>query len=292
MASPISAGEIYAMTKFAYDVLRSCQKAKGDFDQIANEVSAMRTVLQLAHLECENPVSILNVTDSKDKSNRKALAIHLKRCKKALEDVEACLKRYSNMSAMDRLAWSLRGRDEVKNLESNLSSFATQLDSFFVQLSVKGVGAVWEGIGRIEEALERLGGDDGAAVHEVMQGHNRSRTTPQRSEQYKSIIADYAKQVSQSKSFAPPTPRARTPESRGRKGSLLSVPNNKDQVRSKSANTPGAKNLDVRRNSVSNTKPLVKGRPKHELECWLIQIKTGQIAFVDWEFSEKMVQCR
>lgn len=296
MASPISAGEVYAVAKFAYDLFRSCQKAKGQFDQVANEVSAMRAILQMAHLECKNPMSILNKTDTKDRANRKALGIHLRRCNQALEDTEACLKRFNKMSAIDKIAWSWSGRDEIKGLESNLSSFATQLDSFIGQLALKGVGAVYEGIGRIEEALERLGGNDGAAVKDVMQGLDQSNMTPQCTEQYKSIISDYAKEVSSSTNFGSMAPkRAQTPDPRGRNISngSLGVPTTPNEYRSKSADTPrGAKNLEVKKDPGLSTMIAARKKPRQTLECWLIQIKSGHLSLVTWEFSEKLVQTR
>lgn len=85
----------------------------------------MPTVVELVHIECEDPLSILNVVDKKEKTIRKQLGVHIRNCKQALEDVEASLKRYSKMSAMDKMTWVFKGHDEVNELESNLSSFVT-----------------------------------------------------------------------------------------------------------------------------------------------------------------------
>ena len=258
----------------------------------------MRTVVELVHIDCEDPLSILNVVDNKEKTIRKQLGIHIRNCKQALEDVEASLKRYTKMSAMDKVAWVFKGHDEVNELESNLSSFATQLDSFVNGLTLKGVGAVYQnqrkiqrGIGRIEEALEKTKGNDKAAVQKVMQEVDQSNSSPESTERYKSIIADYAHEVSCSTNFT--KPRAQTPDpTRGRKDSTSSLAVPVAQKRAKSADTSkGAKHLDVKSPPINKKAPL-KNKPKHTLECWLIQIKSGHLTFLTWQLSEKEIQCR
>ncbi len=47
------------------------------------------------------------------------------------------------MSAIAKFAWSFRGRDEVKSLVSNRSSFATQLDFFLANQ----LGGCWSYVG-------------------------------------------------------------------------------------------------------------------------------------------------
>ncbi len=219
----------------------------------------MRTAIELTHLECENPLSILNVTDNEGKSNRKALSIQIRNCKQILKDMDACLKRYKNMSAVDRPAWAWSGHDEVKSPESNLSSLATQLDHSFDILAVKGMGVVYSGLGRIEIALEKTEGNYGAAVKEAMVDLDQSRMTAQCTERYKTIVSDYAKQVSQSTSFS--VPRAQTPllDLRGRKCSkdalIVPVAN-----RSKSADTQ--KGAQRKKSSPSKGKVLRKRQAK------------------------------
>jgi len=262
------------------------------------ELFAMRTVVELVHLDCEDPTSILNVVDNKKKTIRKQLGIHIRNCQQALLDVEACVKRYEKLSTMDKLAWAWKGHGDVKDLESNLSSFATQLDSFVNSLTLRGVGAIYQkqrniqiGIGRIEEALEKAKGDDKAAIKEVMQEVGETRTSRESTERYKSIISDYAHEVSRSTSFT--QTRAQTPDApRGRKDSSGSLDVPAAQNRAKSADTSiGANNIDVKKGSLPNKKTAVS-KTKNTLECWLIQIKSGHLTIVTRQLCEKEIQCR
>ena len=259
----------------------------------------MRTVVELVHIDCENPSSILNVVDNKEKTLRKQLGVHIRNCKQALQDVEASLKKYSNMSAMDKLAWVFNGHDEVNELKSNLSSFATQLDGFVDGLTLEGVGVIYKnqrkiqrGIGRIEEALEKSKGNDRVAVQKVMQEVDHSMSSPKSTERYKSIISDYAHEVSCSTSFT--KPRAQTPDpTRGRKDSTSTFTAPGTHNRAKSANTSkGAKHLDVKKSPPARKNDPLKNKPKHKLECWLIQIKSGNLTFLTWQLSEKEIQTR
>ena len=294
MASPVSASEIYGVAKFAFNLFKACKASKGNFDQIAKELLAMRTVIDIAHLQCEDPLSMLNVTDNQEKRNRKATSIHIGNCNRALKDVETCLKRYSQMSAWDKMTWALGGHDEVKGLESNLSSFATQLNGFLTGLTAIGVGAVYEkqknmysGIERIEIALENADGDYKVAVKEVIAHLDKTRISAQCSERYERSCSDYAKELSQSTSFTPP--RARAPDARGQKGSksILGI-----AAVNRAQSTDVAKHAKGTEKSLGKKKPLAKKKPKFTLECWLIQIKSGHLSFLTWEFLEKDLQPR
>ena len=259
----------------------------------------MRTVVELVHIDCEDPLSILNIVDNKEKTIRKQLRIHIRNCKQALDDVDSLLKRYAKMSVIDRVAWAWKGHDEVNDLESNLSSFATQLDSFVNSLTLRGVGAVYQqqgrilkGIGRVEEALEKAKGNSVAAVGEVMQEVAQGKVSPGSTERYKSIISDYAQEVSLSTSFA--KPRARTPDpGRGRSDSngRLSLP--LGHKRATSANTfQSNKTMNVNKGPLAESRALVNNKPNNKLECWLIQIKSGHLTLFTWQLSEKEIQCR
>ena len=163
----------------------------------------MRTVVDLVHVNCEDPLSMLNEVDNKQKAVRKKLRIRIQNCKGTLDDVDLLLKRYAKMSATDELAWAWKGYDEMNGLASNLSLFATQLDSFVNGLTLRGVIAVYQqqrklqrGIGRIEEALEKVKGNSvaavGEAMHEVDQAVDQGIISLGSIERYESIISDYA----------------------------------------------------------------------------------------------------
>lgn len=290
MALPISPEQIIAVAKFAYDLWTSCKAAKGQFEQVGKEVYAMRTVIELVHLECKNPKSIINLADNKEKTIRRQLGIHIRNCKQALSEVGALLERYSKMNMIDKAAWALWGKSEVADLESNLSSFATQLDNFVGGLALKGIGIVNEnvarlrsGIGRIEEALEKNQGNNNAAVREVMKEVRKSGVSTDEAKQYETIFHDYAAETSRSATF-PPANRAQTPDPpRGRdQGSnLLDV--HKPVHRSRSS---------ASKNSNASVGPPNREKPKYTLECWLIQIKTTDALFLTFHLSEKEKQVR
>ena len=291
----------------------------------------MRTVVDLVHVDCEDPLSMLNEVDNKQKVVRKQLRIHIQNCKGALDDVDSLLKRYAKMSATDKLAWAWKGHDEMNGLASNLSSFATQLDSFVNGLTLRGVTAVYQqqrklqrGIGRIEEALEKAKGNSVAAVgevmHEVDQAVDQGTISLGSTQRYKSIISDYAQEVSRSTTFAEPRartleprartpeprartpePRARTPEPRARtpdpgrgrgdSHGRLSLP--LAHKRAASAETLRSdKTLNVKRGRSVDSRALMDNKPNNRLECWLIQIRSGHLTILTWEVSRKEIQCR
>ena len=294
MASPVSPGEVIAIAKFAYRLWKSCKAAKGEFDTIAMEVSTMDTVIQLVHCDLENPKSIMNLVDNKEKTIRKQLGIHIRNCENALTDLENLLKRYNDMSILDKAAWALWGRAEVAGLKANLSSFATQLDSWMTSLTLKAVGLVnsnvVKGIGRIEGELERNNGNDKAAVAEVMRDMKKSGVSHDQASRYSTIISSYAKEVSNSECFKK-TQWARTPDPpRGRKDSnALGVPEGPHRAKSADALKPGKHSTDSRRASLGAH---AHKKPKYFLECWLIQIKSGQALFLTFKLSEKEQQTR
>lgn len=300
MALPISPDQIIAVAKFAYNLWTSCKAAKGQFEQVGKEVYAMRTVIELVHLECKNPTSIINVADNKEKTIRRQLGIHIRNCQQALSEVDALLKRYTKMNVIDKATWALWGHSEVAGLESNLSSFATQLDNFVGGLALKGIGIVNEkvsrlrsGIGRIEEALERNEGNNNAAVKEVMKDVRKSGVSSDEAKQYETIFHDYAEETTRSATFSQ-THRAQTPDPpRGRdQGSdLLDVP--KPVHRSRSNNFENSKRPGTNRTPKAvSVGPSNSRKPKYSLECWLIQIKTTDALFMSFHLSEKQKQVR
>ena len=200
--------------------------------------------------------------------------------------MDSLLKRYAKVSATDKLAWAWKGHDEMNGLASNLSLFATQLDSFVNGLTLRGVIAVYQqqrklqrGIGRIEEALEKAKGNSVTAVsevmHEVDQAVDQGIISLGSTERYKSIISDYAQEVSRSTTFA--EPRARTPDpGRGRGGShgCLSLP--LGHKRAASADTSKSdKTLNVKRGRSVDSRALMDKKSNNKLECWLVQIRSS-----------------
>lgn len=303
MALPITPDQIIAVAKFAFDLWKSCKAAKGQYEQVGKEVYAMRTVIELVHLECKNPKSIINLADNKEKTISRQLGIHIRNCKQALSAVDASLKRYSKMSVIDKAAWALWGHSEVADLESNLSSFATQLDNFVNGLALKGLGIVNEnvsklrlGIGRIEEALERNKGNDSAAVKEVMTHIRRSGISFDEAKKYETIFQEYAAETCSSAKIdqANQSHRAQTPDpprGRDKASDHLNVP--KPIHRSRSTKSESGKQAGAKKSpQVTSAGSSQRQKPKYSLECWLIQIKTTEALFVTFQFSEKQKQVR
>ena len=205
MALPISAGEILEVAKLAYDLWVSFKDAKGKFEQVSKELYEMRTVIQIVHLDCESPESIINHVDDENKTVRRKLRVYIQNCEHALSEAEALLERYKNMSISDKVQWVWRGGAEVADMVSNLSTYTTQLNTFINTLTYKGVGKVnanllrgfatiLKGIDRIEEALEKNDGDGKVAVKEVMRDIRRSGVSQEEATKYNDIIEGYARE--------------------------------------------------------------------------------------------------
>ena len=199
MALPISAGEILEVAKLAYDLWASFKAAKGKFEQVSKELYEMRTVMQIVHLDCESPESIINHVDDENETIRRKLRVYIQKCEQGLSEAEALLERYKNMSISDKVHWIWRGDAEVADMVSNLSTYTTQLNTFINTLTYKGVGKVnanllkgfatiLKGIDRIEEALENNDDDGKVAVKEVMRDIRRSGVSQEEAAKYSDII--------------------------------------------------------------------------------------------------------
>lgn len=297
MALPISIGEMVDLAKLAYKLWNSCKAAKGQFEQIGKEVFAMRTVIELVCANCQDPY-IVKIAGGEKSSIWKNLRVHIRNCKQALSDVDLLLKRYQNMSLLDRVAWAVRGSSEVADLESNLSSFATQLDSFIINLILRGVGMfgaqvsrLQSGVGRlgrVEEELEKHDGDDEAAVKICMRDVKNSGISHDTAGRYTKIFSDYAQEVRRSEN-SPKLQRSPTPDPPRDQNHRLSVP--KSAHRSRSASTSNQGKDNQKKGSPFNN-PAGPKRQKHFLECWLIQIKSADAMFVTFKRDVKEKQVR
>lgn len=299
MALPISPGEIYAVAKFAYDLWKSCKAFEDDFEQIGKEVFAMRTVLELVQIEYQDPESIINLVDNKENTVRKQLRVYIGNCEQALKAVDRLLKRYKAMKLWERIAWSLSGHAEVSSLESNLSSFATQLDSYVQKLELKGLALVNRNvglgnqriasrIGRLEDLLEQHNGDEKAAVAEMMQERQKCGGSQSDRTRSRTVMTDYVKEMcyGSSKKQRPKTPDPPRGRPKG-DGNTLAVP--KEGKRATSADITPQASRKAKSLLPKSTKPK---QPDYTLECWLIQRKSAQALFVTFEFSEKESQSR
>ncbi|KAL8816428.1 MAG: hypothetical protein Q9191_008333, partial [Dirinaria sp. TL-2023a] len=285
---PISAGEILSIAKFAYKLWESCKAAPSDFQQIGKEVFAMRTVLELVQIECEDPDATINLLDKKrpERLLRKRLGIYIR-----------------HYGKRDRAVWALRGKSEVTLLEANLSTFASQLDSYMEKITSQGVGLVnanmMSGIGRLEDLLENYLGNEKAAVAEMMRQRQRSGVSTKGLRRSRKVFEDYAQEMSQFSTHRDDGPegtiRPTTPDPprnhKYRNGNGHLGPPSPERGRRKSVGAvENAKRpMHNRHRSSNGRKPR---KPDYILECWLIQIKSAQALFVTFEMSEKESQCR
>lgn len=297
MALPVSIGEMIDLAKYAYKLWNSCKAARGQFEQIGKEVFAMRTVIELVCANCQDPY-IVKIAGGKKSSIWQNLRVHIRNCKQALSDVDLLLKKYQNMTLLDRVAWAVRGGSEVADLESNLSSFATQLDSFIMNLTLRGVGMfgaqlsqLQSGVGRlgrVEEELEKHDGDDAAAVKKCMRDVKNSGISQDTAGHYTRIFHDYAQEVRRSET-SPNMQRSPTPDPPRNQNRRLSVPGSAH--RSRSASTSNSSKANQATRSPFNN-PAGSNRRKYFLECWLIQIKSADAMFVTFKRDIKEKQMR
>ena len=298
MALPISAGEVIAVAQYAYNLWRSCKAAKSQFEQVGENVFAMRTVIELAQFCWESQNSIIGLADKKGENLRWQLGIHIRNCKQALSAVESQLKRYAKMSFVEKTGWALRGGAVVADLQANLSSSTTQLNGFVSVLILKTVGilnvnmvggfAEMEmGLGRIEKAIENNDGNNEAAVDEVVQDFKRSKASHKDISRLCTIVEDYAKEISAMKK---PTssPRAVTPDPSQKRGGSSGYLNSPSNIhRSKSTNGSGkSKGPGIAASSTQRTDP------KNFLECWQVKIKSTDTFFSTREVYDKEKQSR
>ena len=304
MAMPISAGEIYAVAKTAYDIWKACRAASSEFQQVGKEVFAMRTIVELVHIECEDPQSIINLVDKKpERKVRKQLAVYIHNCEEALKAVEALLKRYKQMGVKDKVLWALKGKPEVALLEADLSSYASQLDSYVQKISLTGLGLLNKnmnvGLGRLEDLIEQYAGKEKEAVAELLRQRTQCGVSKRESQRSQTLLEEYAEEMSRparkgtasegtARTVRPATPDP--PRDRKANNDHLAVPK---PNRPRGGSVGSA--LDVKGSKVNGSSPK-KGKehkkPTFTLECWLIQIKHAHALFLDFELSEKERQIR
>lgn len=307
MSSPISAGEILAIAQFAFRLWQSCKAAPSEFQQVGKEVFATRTIIELVHIECQDPESMINVYEKKpQRPIRKQLGVYVRNCEEALKAVDALLKRYDKMGLTDKVLWALKGKSEVALLEADLSSFASQLDSYVNKIILGGVGVVnknlgnvnknlLSGLGRLEDLIEKYGGNEKAAVAEAMKERQKCGSSKKERERSQTIMEEYATEMSRAANDYTPTEgtvRPTTPDPpRDRKPSNnnLAVPK-LARARAGSVDT-AIKNKGPKPHVQPSKQGTKAKKPDFTLECWLVQIKTAQL-IVTFEISEKERQCR
>ena len=301
MAMPISAGEIYAIAEKAYKIWKACKAAPSEFQQIGKEVFGTRTIVEVVHIECKDPDSIINQVDKKpEQTIRKQLGVYIRNCEGALKAVEALLKRYKQMGLGDKVKWALSGKEEVSQLAADLSSFASQLDHYVDTVTLKAVGLVNKnlltGLGGLEVLLEKHAGNTKAAVAELMKQRQTCGASKKDTRRSQTLMEEYAEEISFSaeadisdagtvRTKTPDPPRDRKP-----KNDNLTVPK-PNRGRAASVDT-ALKPKGPKNSAKSSDKKKKPNKPNFTLECWLVQIKSAQALFVTFEKSEKERQCR
>lgn len=306
-AVPISPRSLYNVSQFAHEIWQSCRTAKHPFDTIGREVSAMRTAVELVALELEDPALPVNQLDedAETRMHYAQLAIHVGNCQQALQAAHDCLRRHEKMAAWQQLRWGWSSKEDVDGLIADLVSFATQLDSFVGALNVRAVGNMLGRIGRIEQLLDQTERDELAAVETIMADLANTGMPSQNVERFRVAVTGYAQEAckvftvsqnsgkktkvehSQERKLSEAALTATRPrflERAERSNSSDTVTSAADTLleRSRSANPSGE--LNSSSHNSSNLLPL--------LECWLIQIRTGNSTALARQKSDKEPQLR
>ena len=235
----------------------------------------MRTIVEMVRMECNDPESIINKVDTKEKTIRKKLRVYFDNCDGALKDVDKALGRYQKMNAFQKGKWALFGKEDIEGLKSNLSSFGTQLDSYVNNLTRQGVALanknVEIGLGMLEELLEKNNGDRQATVGEAMLCRSGRSTKPSDEAHYRQVITDYVEETK----IIEITPRRNRPSTPPIQQDGTWKPNTLDVKGHKPrAHSTGDAGEPRKPSSSPGKSPPKK---KYTLECWLLQVRTTDV---------------
>lgn len=314
-ALPISPHSLNNVSRFAHEIWQSCRTAKTQFEAVGREVFAMKTVVELVALELEDktlPVNQLD-EDGTTRTHYRQLGIHIGNCQQALQAVHDCLRRQEKLATWQQLRWGWSGREDLDGLIANVVSFTTQLDSFAGALNMKAMGKTLARIGRIEQLLDQNERNEAAAVTILMADLASTGMPSQNIERYRAVLTGYAQEASKvaittqgsgKKSKADSSEGRKLsdaaligtrlrPQERSQSADTISTTTSTSIERSKSANPTGKQNIsDNKSNHDTRSKKSGSTDPPPLLECWLIQVKTGNFTFLAWQKSGKEPQPR
>ncbi len=311
VALPVSPESLYNIASFAYDVWQLCRAAKGQFDKIGREAFALKCAAELVAIEIENkqlPVNALD-EDARTRTYYRQLGIHIGNCQQALQTAQNFVRKHEKTAAWQQLRWGRGGKENIDIVVADLASFATQLDSFVGALNLKSIGKMLGRIGRVEQLLDRNGGNESEAVDDVVTDLVDLGMPAQAFEKYKTVLASYAQELNQqARECTSPTKKKKTDPLRDRKKSdspMIAAANIRLKERSQSADTihstttmrtirsqsatPSTKTL-LTTTTTATTSTSTTSQPI--LECYLIQIKSNNFAFLTWQKSGKELQPR
>ena len=297
-ALPVSPGSLNNIARFASELWQSCKAGKGQFERVGREAFAVKIAVELVALELEDkqlPVNALDA-DKSTKTHYKQLGIHIGNCQQALQAAYDCLRKYEKMAAWQQLRWGRNGREEIDSLVADLASFATQLDSFVGALNMGASGKILGRIGRIEQLLDSNGGSEVETVDTIMADMTPGMSS-QNYERCKYLIISYTEETAKSgRANAGLGKKLKTdsPSERKKSDATVASFSARLQMRSRSVDTEKSTVVnDLQRSRSANPPPsTTSGKPKHVLECWLIQIKAGNFTFLAWQKSGKEFQPR
>ena len=310
-ALPVSPDSLYSIASFAHEVWQSCRGAKGQFDKIGREAFALKSVVELVAIELEDkqlPVNALD-DDARTRTYYRQLGIHIGNCQQALQTAQNFVRKHEKTAAWQQLRWGRSGKEDIDCVVADLVSFATQLDSFVGALNFKSIGKMLGRIGRLEQVLDQNGGNESEAVSDILADVVDLGMPAQAFEKYKTVLATYAQELNQQARECPsPTKKKKSDSIRDRKKSdspVTATANIRLKERSQSADTiHSTSTMDLKRSqsATPSTKTLLTTTttatsntittPKPALECYLIQIKSNNFAFLTWQKSGKELQPR
>lgn len=319
VALPISPQSLYNVSRFAHEIWQSCRTGRNQNENIAGEVFALKTAVELVALELEDkafPVNHLD-EDGTTRTHYRQLGIHLGNCQQALQATHDYVRKYEKVTPWQQLRWGRSGKEDVDGLIADLVSFTTQLDSFVGALNMKEIGRTLGRIGRLEQSLDQTEENEAAAVEMIMMDLQTTRKSNFDLERYKAVLIAYAQEAckafnasqdlgkktksssSQERKKSDATLAATSPQLQQRSHSADTILSTASTAieRSQSANPSGKKNSSNNSSNNISTNDTKKSKshdtkPHPTLECWLIQIKTGNFTFLAWQKSGKEPQPR
>lgn len=121
----VGIGDVYLVTKFAWNIYKACKESGDDFKKLSSEVASLHVVLK------ESEEYIEEYTDL-PASRKNRLKILTDGCDGVLKDLEKLLKSYESLGTQSQRTWDRMrfGLEDLADIRSRLISQITLLTAF------------------------------------------------------------------------------------------------------------------------------------------------------------------
>jgi hypothetical protein len=125
MSFGIGIGDIFLLSKLAWDIYIACKESNDDFRRLSTEVASLHVVLK------ETEVYMQEFTEL-DTSRKNRLEILTSGCNDILKDLEKLLKNYESLGTQSQRTWDRMrfGLEDLADVRSRLVSNVTLLTAF------------------------------------------------------------------------------------------------------------------------------------------------------------------